>query len=424
MVQGERLAASEAQGQGRVTEGPTAAPGRGAGAERALRRLARSPAVRHALYAFAVTRLLVLLVFVLGGQLTLVTTGSQEVTRDLRLDVGKVPIARVLRSVVLTADVNWYHGIATEGYHRQPFATDKPYNWAFFPAFPLLWGALARATGEMVVTGVLLSNALFFAALLLVYGAARQFGLDEDAAGAAVFYLAAFPTAHFFSLPMTESLFLALTAGSFYAARRERWWAAALLGAVASATRVVGVLLLPALLLLYLRRHGRESWRRPQVLWLGLVPCGLLAFMLYLRQLTGNAFAFKDVLVTWGRRPGFFLMTLVDYLREPMLIAQPWDFRLLNFLAPALALAAGVVLARRREWAHAAYTLLVVAAALSSGLLQSQARYAMVVFPAFFVLAAATRTRPRLDLTLRLASLALLALMTALFVGHFSIALA
>jgi hypothetical protein len=381
--------------------------------------------VRHVLYAYAVTRLVVLVVLVVGGQLTLITTTeAQDTSRHVRLYIDKVPIARVLRSTVLTADVNWYHGIAENGYERIPFATDKPHNWAFFPAFPLLWGFCADITGEMVVTGVLLSNALFFAALLLVYGAARQFGLDEEGAAAAVFYLAAFPTAHFFSLPMTESLFLALTAGSFYAARRDKWWLAGLLGAVASATRVVGVLLLPALLLLFLRRHGLAAWRRSQILWLGLVPLGLCLYMLYLHRITGNALAFKDVLVTWGRKPGFFLMTLFDYVREPALIAQPWDFRLLNFLAPALALAAGVVLARRRQWAYAAYTLLVVAAALSSGLLQSQARYAMVVFPAFFVLAEHVRPRPRLDFTLRAVSLVLLALMTALFVAHFSMAMA
>lgn len=421
MVPREGLAAAEAQGQGRVKGAATETA---RATSRASLRALRTPAARHVLYAYAVTRLLVMLVIVVGGQVTAVTTGSQETTREMRLHVDKVPISRTLRAVVLTADVNWYHGIAENGYERIPFDAVKPHNWAFFPAFPLLWGALARLTGEMVVTGVVLSNALLLAGLFFVYGAARQFGLDEEGAAAAVFYLAAFPTAHFFSLPMTESLFLALTAGSFYAARRDRWWLAALLGAAASATRVVGVLLLPALALLYLRRHGRAALRRPEVLWLALVPLGLFAYMLYLWRVTGNALAFKDVLVTWGRKPGFFLMTLVDYLREPSLVVQPWDFRLLNFLAPVLALAAGLVLARRREWDYAAYTLLVVAAALSSGLLQSQARYAMVVFPAYFVLAGYTRTRPRLDLTLRLVSLVLLTLMTVLFVGHFSMAMA
>jgi hypothetical protein len=49
---------------------------------------------------------------------------------------------------------------------------------------------------------------------------------------------------------MTESLFVLLTVASFYAAKREHWWAAGLIGLCASATRVTGVLLLPSLLVL------------------------------------------------------------------------------------------------------------------------------------------------------------------------------
>jgi Gpi18-like mannosyltransferase len=385
--------------------------------------LRRSPAVRAVVYAFVLTRLLVMLVLVVGGQVNAVTTGTSDTTREMYLRLDKVPVSRVLRATVQTADVNWYHGIAAEGYERRPFDVETHHNWAFFPVFPLLWRAAGALTGELLVTGVVLSNALLLAALFLVYGAAREFGLDDSGAERAVFYLAAFPTSYFFSLPLTESLFLGLAAGSLYAARRRAWWLAGLLGALASGTRVVGVLLLPALAILHLQTYGRGFWRRPDVLWLCLVPAGLVSFMLYLHALTGNAFAFKDALVAWGRRPGFFLLTLFEYLKEPSLVAAPWDFRLLNFLAPVLALACGVALLRRREWALAAFTLLLVTAALSSNLLQSQARYAMVAFPMYFVAARVAAGRPRLDLTIRAVSLVLLALMCALFAGHFSVAM-
>jgi len=55
-------------------------------------------------------------------------------------------------------------------------------------------------------------------------------------------------------------------------------------------------------------------------------------------------------------------------------------------------------------------------------LLQSQARYAMVVFPAYMVLARAGR-RERVDQLIRAIFLVLFALMTALFAAHFTIAL-
>lgn len=387
-----------------------------------LGRARRDPALRSAAFAFLLTRAVVLVVFVVGGQMNRVTEGDLKTTREVKLSLAKVPVARVLRETVLHADINWYRGIAEEGYARRPFTDEKPYNWAFFPLFPVVWREAARLTGEYAVTGVLLTHVFFFFALLFFYRAAREFGLDADAADRAVFYLAAFPTSYFFSLPLTESLFLLLTVASFYAGRRGRWWAAGLLGALASATRVTGVLLLPALAVLYLQRYGRE-WRRREALWLLLVPAGLFAFMLFLHAITGNAFAFRDVLVAWGRTPGLFVVPLWNYLSDPLLIASPWDFRLINFGAAALALVAGVVLLKRREWALGAYVLLCTLVALSSQLLQSQARYAMVLFPVFMVLATRAAARPRLDQTIRAVSLVLLTLLTALFVGRFTIAM-
>jgi hypothetical protein len=60
--------------------------------------------------------------------------------------------------------------------------------------------------------------------------------------------------------------------------------------------------------------------------------------------------------------------------------------------------------------------------ALSSGLLQSQARYAMVFFPLFIVLGVAGR-RPRVDAAIRTTSLILLVLITIMFCLRLDIAL-
>ncbi|HEV2765627.1 MAG TPA: mannosyltransferase family protein [Pyrinomonadaceae bacterium] len=382
----------------------------------------RDPALRAAVYVFALSRLVVFAAFVVGGQIGHVMSGSYQTTRDFHLELGRVPVSRILRENVQVADINWYHGIAENGYEKRPFTTDRPHNWAFFPLFPLLWRAASWLTGEMVVTGIVLSNLFFFFALVLLYKLALAFGLDVADARRCLFYLGVFPVSYFFSLPLTESLFLLLTVGSFYAARRGRWWLSGVLGALASATRVTGVLLLPSLLLLYWQTRGRD-FKRPEVLAPLLVPLGLVAFMSYLYAVTGNPFAFKDILVTWGRGTGLFLIPLLQFLAEPTLIAIPWDFKLVNFGASVTALACGAVLLKRREWALGCYTLASSVVALSSLLLQSQARYAMVLFPVFMVLAVAGR-RPRLDEIIRFVFVALLGLMLALFAAHFSLAMA
>ncbi len=145
--------------------------------------------------------------------------------------------------------------------------------------------------------------------------------------------------------------------------------------------------------------------------------------MLFLHDATGDAFAFKDVQAAWGRTPSFFLAPLFDYLRDPLLLAAPWDFRLLDFLAPVGALACGVALFRRRRYSLGTYTLLSVLVALSTRMLQSQARYAMVLFPAFVALAVWGRSA-RADQIVRTAFLILLTLMTILFSYQIDIALA
>jgi chromosome condensin MukBEF MukE localization factor len=63
-----------------------------------------------------------------------------------------------------------------------------------------------------------------------------------------------------------------------------------------------------------------------------------------------------------------------------------------------------------------------VLVALSSALLQSQARYAMVVFPVYLALAMAGR-HAKIDQLIRNAFLVLFALMSALFAAHFTLAL-
>lgn len=402
------------------------------GSSRLLRRVARDRSLHAALYVFLLTRGFVFIVLIIGGQMGRISSGSYDTTRDFHFHLDKTQVSRLLIENARVADVNWYQGIVERGYHPGPFRIDEQRNWAFFPLFPMVWRAAALLTGELTITGIVLSNLFFIGALILLYKLALAFSLDEKDAGRSLFYLAIFPTSYFFSLPLTESLFLLVTLGSFYAARRERWWLAGLCGALASATRVTGVLLLPALFLIYWHTYGsfslrdllrRDFWK-PRLLWLGIMPSGLFAFMYYLYLLTGNAFAFKDILVTWGRSSGLFLNALYQYAGEPTLIAIPWDFRLLNFIFAITAIVCGIALLWRRQWwPLACYTLTSVLVSLSSQILQSQGRYTMVLFPVFMVLAVAGRHQ-RFDEVYRVISLVLFSLMLALFAAHYSVAMA
>ena len=388
-----------------------------------------APAVRAALVAFCVSRGIVIVLLILSSQLTVSAPDpeSSVYEADIVLTDVSATLDR-LRQTVDIADSSWYIVIAMFGYEHAPFDATEQHNWAFFPLYPALLRAVATVTGEFQLTGIALSSGCFLFALVLLHRYARCRGLDASAADRAVFYAAIYPTAYFFSLPTTESLFLLVSVAAFLAAHNRHWWAAGLAGALASATRAAGILVLPSLAVAVVTWMVQEQWDRWA--WLRsasllLAPLGLGAFMALLAANTGNPWAFRDVQAAWGRSPDphTALMLLRDVLQQPNAVSRSWDFRLVNFGSLLLALGTAVVLVKRRDWDLAVYSLGCVALPLTSGSLQALARYVMVVFPVFLMLGIAGR-RPAVDGLIRTVFAVLLGLLTALFGAHFTIALA
>lgn len=377
-------------------------------------KLVRDPGVRSTVFAFTLTRLLVFGIFLLGTNFEIVelnrTFGIDA--EEIKVDLKDADVLEKLRPLATRGDSGWYLHIADRGYERIPFDPTESHNWAFFPLWPLVWRAAATVTGGFLLTGIVLANLFFFFALLVLHRVAIAFGLDENAADRTVFYVAAFPTSYFFSLPMSESLFLLLTVGSFLAAKRNSWWIASLLAALAASTRVSGLLLLPALLIMQRQTDGRL---KPglKTLSLALVPLGVVAYMAYLKSITGNALAFLEIQPAWGRKAQFFVITLFEYLGDPLELSYKWNFKSLNFLAAMLGFVCGLVLLQRKQWALGVFTLGAVLLPLSSGTLQSMTRYMMVVFPIFIVLAMAGRSQ-RIDHIVRTVFLVILGIMTLL----------
>ncbi|MDP8967822.1 MAG: hypothetical protein M3N04_04410, partial [Actinomycetota bacterium] len=141
-------------------------------------------------------------------------------------------------------DSVWFMAIAADGY-------DGGGREAFFPLYPLVVRLAGAPLGSALVGGALASTALLAVALVLLH---RLVALDHPRAVArnAVLVTALFPMSFFFSAVYSESLFLALSIGAVYAARRERWAWAGTLGLLAATTRSAGVLLLVPLAMIYL----------------------------------------------------------------------------------------------------------------------------------------------------------------------------
>jgi len=385
----------------------------------ALKRFLFSRSLRSAAFAFMLTRAIVFITFALTTHYSLRESPTPNSPKEPYISLHAASVAQALRGLALVNDAGWYFGIVQSGYEKRLFEASAQHNWAFFPLHPLLWRYAAKLTGKVALTGIVLANTFFFFALILLHKICAEFEYDEATADRAVFYAAAFPTSYFFSLPWTESLFFLLVIGSFYLAKRRAWWLACLLGALASATRATGIILVPALFVLYLQSRPRPS--RAHFLGLLLIPLGLGAFMLHLYNLTGNALAFKDVLIAWGRKPGFFAAPFLDYISDPGQVGIPWNFKPLNVAAAFLALGCGLTLLKKRSWALGVFALASVLMPLSTNNSMSLARYVMVIFPIYMVLGASGRSS-RIDQTIRAVFIVLLGLMSALFAANITLA--
>lgn len=111
------------------------------------------------------------------------------------------------------------------------------------------------------------------------------------------------------------------------------------------------------------------------------------------------------------------------YLAEPQALSEPWNLTILGFTMAILLFAAGIVLLVRRQWSFAFYTLASTLLPLSTGSLQSMARYALVIFPLFLIMAMAGRS-PWIDRTITALTITLYGWLIAMLTLRVDFALA
>ncbi|MHB8491886.1 MAG: hypothetical protein ACYDA6_06710, partial [Solirubrobacteraceae bacterium] len=292
------------------------------------------------------------------------------------------------------------------------------------------------------------------------------------------------------------SLYLALSLGVFWFARRGRWAWVAVCGALAGATRPTGILLIvpAALLYLYGPREDRapdlprleDSWKalagsalvrsrrlwpakdgggdhprtaamrvraaivmnalrpryrpRPDLLWIALMPAGLLLFMSYLALAGGRATTPFSAQSLWGRSlAGPFVglwsgaVAAFDGVRQLMsgqtqhaYLAQATGNPLTNashnvllFCFAVAAVVATVGVLRSLPLAYSAYTVMALALPLSypvsSEPLMSLPRFLLVLFPMSMWAGARLTGRPRARAALLFLSTVALVFFTGAF---------
>jgi hypothetical protein len=334
-------------------------------------------------------------------------------------------------------DGEHYVRLAMGGYLNPPDNVSP----AFFPMYPLLMRSFAELFGGPIskealsVWGPLISLLFLPFAFYFIYSIAFE-GWGERVARDTVLILAFFPTTFFLNAAYTESLFLALSAGSLWAIRvRKDLLVAGVLAALAAATRNVGIFLVVPLMYEWIKDIESFRWRG---IYLLLAPGGLLAYMGYLWARFGDPLLFYSAQESWGRQATGPLDTarrawgaavegaggLLDLWAHPTpsnvaneLAGASNFFNLAFFVFAMVVLLAGL---RYLPLSLTVYGLLLVAPATLFGTpgspLMGTPRYVLVAFPVFIVLALLFRNRVLLGGWLVVSTLLSLA-MCGLFVS-------
>ncbi len=161
----------------------------------------------------------------------------------------------------------------------------------FYPLFPWLIRLVAYISGNYLVAGLIVSGIAGISAAILLR---RLVQIDHSSSVAmrSVWFFLIFPTAYFFHVGYSESLFLALALGCILAARVERWWLAGLLGAFCCMTRAAGVVLIPTLAVEAAQQYCASHRSDRRWLWIAIVPAGFAVYLLINWHVSGNPFSF------------------------------------------------------------------------------------------------------------------------------------
>ncbi len=361
---------------------------------------------------------------------------------DARLTDTFTGVPHYLFDIWAKWDSIWYLRIAEYGYSSLDNTT------AFFPLYPFLIAIFKPLfLGNGVLAGMFISLACCLGAFYLLY-LLVELDFEKEVARRAVFYMAIFPTAFFFQTIYSESLFLLLTIGCLFAARRNEYVIAGIAGALATLTRSPGLLLLAPLTIMYLQNHGWSwrpvTWDLRRIRWdiagLALVPLGLGVWMLYLGLRFGDPLLFTSAQGNWLREftwplGGLWrgaveagnglrdLFSTSDSIYWPVADRDPrlWaTYNIMNFIFTIGLIGLGIAAIRRLPAHYVAYIFAVLLLPLSTPStyvpLFSMPRFMLTAFPIFILMALWGERNRWVDMLITVSSVALLGFFMAKFV--------
>ncbi len=334
-----------------------------------------------------------------------------------------------------------YLTIIKNGYHGAAFIQ------AFFPGYPILAFIFNVFINNNLLASLFVSNISFVIFLFFWFQFLRQ-NFSAKIAQYGLLILLLFPTSFFFGATYTESLFLLLVIGTFWSVQQKRYWFTAVLVALASTTRVTGILLLPAVVfeiifsdtkwslsLKKIQTNIQEKlgkWQKyiKQIGIVSLGAVGLLAYMYYLYREFGDPLYFFHVQSEFGG--GVRQETLVSYPQvifryiKILLTARPFDLKYFAYVQELVVGIIGLIAilysTKKVRVSYVVFSVLAFFLPTLTGTFSSMPRYILVCFPIFILLATWAEKSKIFRYTWFIGSSILLVLNTILFIQGYWVA--
>ncbi len=295
---------------------------------------------------------------------------------------------------------------------------------AFFPMLPfVVLRTLFLLTDHhlnLLLEGLFVTNTFALASLITWYGFLKSF-LKSTQAWYGTLLLLSFPTALFFGALYTESLFFLAVIAAFWAAKNKSWWVTSLWMMVATATRIVGAFLFPALVIeswlqwraeqlaktlkapfsQQLSEWIKSEWKALLLILIGM--SGLIAYMLYLTKDFHDPLYFLHVQTQFGAGRQESLVVYPQVLWRALKIlftTNPFSWRyytsILEFLAGGLGLLGLLWSARSVRLSYVLFGLGAFFLPTLTGTFSSMPRYLLVCFPLYLLFIDETTKHPKL----------------------------
>ena len=329
-------------------------------------------------------------------------------------------------------DGQLYLELAHSGYTGVPPADPGQRIYAFFPFFPFSMRVTSLFFGgNLFFAGIILNFLFSFLAFFYLY---KLVLLDykKEIALKSVYYFVIFPAAIFFMALYSEALFFFLSVAAFYYCRKHAWWIAGIFGYLAALTRSQGILLLLPFLIeyfLYIKNQHFSSFStvikktKGNFMSFFLIPLGLITFLWYAKQTTGNFFLPIEMQQTWGRAsPSLLNVWNTLYLNVTHFFSLPIH----SFRSSQLDVAVGMIfivslflMIKRLRWSYIVYAALCVFFPLSSASTMSLVRLVSISFPHYILFAQWGNTSKLSHTVITFLSILFLSILTLRFINWY-----